>query len=234
MQTVRVRDPEPVDDLIGPRRPIVAGGRGVIDLRQRSVDLVRIRRHGQPQTERFIAEDRREPGHHADVLFGERGQADHEVGPLLSPQHTLRELRDGETGPAHGGAALIGPVRQRYPVPEVRRHDTLARPHLRDVLARHAARLHQHPTDDIDGRVRVGRCRAHAHRRRWKDLDAHGFALASDVMSSPACKLFSNRSEASLFMKFLNFRTTACAGATLRARSARLSCATTISASAGI
>ncbi len=65
------------------------------------------------------------------------------------------------------------------------------------------------------------------------DFDRHDAFPASAEISSPATRPRSSRSEAVLFMKFLNVSTTAL-GATFLARSARPSCATTTSVLLGI
>src|SRR4029077_14288643 len=111
--------------------------------------------------------------------------------------------------------------------------DLFALLHLSNVLGRHATLRDEKRAHERDRLRAILRPRADDDRRPRQDLDRHDAFPASAEISSPATRPRSNRSEAVLFMKFLNVSTTAL-GATFRARSARPSWATTTSVLLGI
>jgi len=101
--------------------------------------------------ELLVAEDVGESRQDLDVLFGRRGESDHEICGLFSPGDSFRELGDRQARAQHGAPRLVRAVGQRDPVSEVRRDDPLSLAHLGHVVGRDASLGDEYRSDEIDG-----------------------------------------------------------------------------------
>src|SRR5438105_598883 len=233
VESRRIGDPDFERDLVAPWRMAVRCGSVVVRSGEGAMDLRRIAGAPEPSAELLVTEDGPEPRENTEMLLRGRRKTDDQVRTPLPPEDPFSELGDGEAGPEDERLRFVRPVRQCDAVAEVRRDDLLALSHLRDIAVGRASFGNEDRAHEIDRRVAIGRLRAHHDGGLREHVGRHDDCPASAPIGSPATKLRRSCSEAVLFMKLRNVRTTA-VGATFRARSANPSCATTTSVSAGI